>query len=60
MNTKATLAVLAYYAFNLILYAVLPGKQVEGTKLRTGKKLKYKFNGNNNDTLPFKASLRID
>lgn len=46
MNTKATLAVLAYYAFNLILYAVLPGKQVEGTKLRTGKKLKYKFNGN--------------
>lgn len=45
INTKSILAISAYYAFNFFLYAVLPGKEVDGTQLRTGKRLKYKFNG---------------
>lgn len=36
--------VLAYYLFNAVLHRVLPGQEVEGTKLASGGKLKYKFN----------------
>jgi Delta14-sterol reductase len=36
---------LAYYALNLILYRLLPGKEVDGTELASGGKLKYRFNG---------------
>jgi delta14-sterol reductase len=40
-----TLKVLGYYAYHLILYAVLPGEEVEGLPLTTtGVRLKYKFN----------------
>ena len=36
---------LAYYLFGLVLYVALPGQEMEGPELRTGGKLKYKFNG---------------
>ena len=36
---------LGYYLFSLVLYASLPGTEVEGTELATGGKLQYKFNG---------------
>lgn len=36
---------LAYYALSLVLQTVLPGEVVEGTELRSGGRLKYKFNG---------------
>lgn len=36
---------LAWYAFSLFLYAALPAQEVEGTELRTGGRLKYRFNG---------------
>ena len=35
---------LAYYGFSLILQAFLPGQTVDGTQLRSGAKLQYKFN----------------
>lgn len=41
---KATGAVLAYYALNLILYRVLPATEVDGTVLSSGGRLKYRFN----------------
>lgn len=42
---EATFWVLAYYALSVVLQIVLPGTEVEGVKLKNGKKLKYKFNG---------------
>lgn len=42
---KVTLWMLAYYALSLVLQTVLPGEVVEGTELRSGGRLKYKFNG---------------
>ncbi|KAF2742937.1 ERG4/ERG24 ergosterol biosynthesis protein [Sporormia fimetaria CBS 119925] len=44
LNTKAVLATFGYYLFNLALYAFLPADTPEGTELRTGGKLKYRFN----------------
>ena len=41
---KATGGVLGYYLFNLLLYVILPGTEVEGTKLSSGGRLKYRFN----------------
>jgi delta14-sterol reductase len=38
--------VLAYYLVSLVLFRVLPAKEVLGTKLReSGKPLRYRFNG---------------
>lgn len=45
LNTKAVLATLGYYLFSLTLYAFLPADTPEGTELRTGGKLRYRFNG---------------
>lgn len=43
---SATGWVLAYYALSLILFRVLPAKEVLGTKLvESGKPLRYRFNG---------------
>lgn len=44
-NTNVTLWVLGYYAFSLLLQAVLPGVETEGVELASGGRLKYKFNG---------------
>ena len=41
---KATAALLSYYLLSLTLWRFLPGEEVEGTTLRSGGKLKYKFN----------------
>lgn len=42
---KVTLWMLAYYALSLLLQTVLPGEVVEGVELKSGGRLKYKFNG---------------
>ncbi len=44
-DTEATCIYLAWYAFCVIAWAVLPGDQIEGVTLRTGEKKKYKING---------------
>jgi hypothetical protein len=43
-SRKASGALAAYYLLNLILYAILPAAEVEGTELRSGGRLKYRFN----------------
>ncbi|KAF7368763.1 Delta(14)-sterol reductase [Mycena venus] len=43
-DTKATLMYLAWYAFCLVAWAMLPGSRVQGTMLRTGEKKLYKIN----------------
>lgn len=42
---KVTGGVLAYYLLSLCLQAILPGEEVEGVRLRSGGRLRYKFNG---------------
>jgi hypothetical protein len=42
---KATIAYLAWYAWCVVCWAILPGQWVEGTVLRNGEKLWYKING---------------
>ena len=37
--------VVAYYLLNLALYTALPAEEFLGTELRSGGKLKYRFNG---------------
>ena len=44
-DTEAAIAYLAWYAFCVVAWAVLPGDWVEGTQLRTGGTQKYKING---------------
>jgi len=44
-DTEASLIYLAWYAFCVVAWAILPGDQVEGTTLRNGKKQLYKING---------------
>jgi delta14-sterol reductase len=44
-DTHAALLYLAWYAFCVISWAVLPGDWVEGVVLRTGGRKKYKING---------------
>ncbi|RDA92059.1 hypothetical protein CP533_0979 [Ophiocordyceps camponoti-saundersi (nom. inval.)] len=41
---RATGALLAYYALNMVLYRILPATHVEGTVLASGGRLKYKLN----------------
>ncbi|KAI0128310.1 delta(14)-sterol reductase like protein [Xylariales sp. AK1849] len=41
---KATGWTLAYYLLNMTLYRVLPAKEVDGTELVSGGKLKYRMN----------------
>lgn len=45
LNTKAFLGTLGYYMLSLTLHTFLPATQVQGTELRTGGKLDYRFNG---------------
>ncbi|KAJ6513163.1 ERG4/ERG24 ergosterol biosynthesis protein [Mycena sanguinolenta] len=44
-DTEAALMYLAWYAFCLVSWAILPGDLVPGTTLRTGEKKLYKING---------------
>ncbi|KAJ7811212.1 ERG4 ERG24 ergosterol biosynthesis protein, partial [Mycena olivaceomarginata] len=44
-DTQAALLYLAWYAFCLVAWVVLPGDLVAGTTLRTGGKKLYKING---------------
>ncbi|KAF2800454.1 sterol C-14 reductase-like protein [Melanomma pulvis-pyrius CBS 109.77] len=44
INTNAVLATLGYYFLSLALYAFLPAETPEGTELKTGGRLKYRFN----------------
>ena len=44
-DTEATLVYLAWVAFCVVAWAVLPGDWVEGATLRDGQKKKYKING---------------
>ncbi|KAI9679755.1 MAG: erg24, C-14 sterol reductase [Caeruleum heppii] len=44
LSWKATAWTLAYYLISIVLQAVLPGQRVEGVQLRSGGRLKYKFN----------------
>ncbi|KAF8154395.1 ergosterol biosynthesis ERG4/ERG24 [Pholiota molesta] len=43
-DTEAALIYLAWYAFCVVAWAILPGDIVEGTTLRDGRKIKYKIN----------------
>lgn len=45
LNTEAVLGTLGWYGLSLLLYVLLPAREVEGVKLRTGGRLKYRFNG---------------
>lgn len=45
VDAEALMYTIGYYLFSLVLYASLPGTEVEGTELATGGKLSYKFNG---------------
>ena len=44
LNWQAVLGTLAWYALSLVLYRILPATEAEGTELRTGGRLKYRFN----------------
>jgi Delta14-sterol reductase len=44
INPNAFYATLGWYAFSLLLYTILPATEVEGTALRSGGRLKYRFN----------------
>ncbi|KAF7374817.1 Glycosyltransferase family 2 protein [Mycena sanguinolenta] len=44
-DTQASLIYLAWYAFCLVAWAILPGDLVPGTVLRTGERKLYKING---------------
>jgi len=44
-DTQATLVYAGWYSYCVLCWAVLPGKWVQGTQLRDGKRLSYKMNG---------------
>ncbi|KAK9760461.1 erg24, C-14 sterol reductase [Basidiobolus ranarum] len=45
-DLEATIAYFGWVLYLVGLFYILPGKWVEGTTLRNGKKLEYKLNGN--------------
>ena len=45
LNTEAVLGTLAWYGLSLVLWALLPAYEFEGSELRSGGRLKYRFNG---------------
>lgn len=42
---QATGVYCAWYAWTVVCWALLPGKDLEGVELRNGKKLTYTHNG---------------
>lgn len=57
-DTKATTAYLAWYAWCVVCWAVLPGQWLEGTTLRNGEKLWYKINGQSDTANLFRCHAR--
>lgn len=45
LSTEAALGVAAWYLFSLTLYAFLPADELQGVKLDSGARLKYRLNG---------------
>jgi delta14-sterol reductase len=45
LNWQGLAGTLGYYLLSLTLYAVLPAEEVNGVALKSGQKLKYRFNG---------------
>lgn len=45
INIEAVLGTLGWYGLSLLLYMLLPAQEVEGVELRSGGRLKYRFNG---------------
>lgn len=58
-DTEATLIYLAWYAFCVVAWAVLPGDWIEGVTMRNGQTKKYKINGTPHRFYPMKTSLTI-
>ena len=56
VNLEATAWLLGYYLLLFVLQIVLPGQKVEGVELRTGGRLKYKFNCELNTPRPLPGS----
>lgn len=44
-DSQAAIAYLAWYAFCMVTWAVLPGDWIEGTLIRDGTRKQYKING---------------
>ncbi|KAF4981661.1 hypothetical protein FDECE_17647 [Fusarium decemcellulare] len=44
LNWEASAAAVGYVLFSLILFRILPATEIEGTELRSGGRLKYRFN----------------
>ncbi|KAI9717810.1 MAG: hypothetical protein M1812_004539 [Candelaria pacifica] len=57
VKIPVAIAVLDYYALSILLQAVLPGEEVEGVELRSGGKLKYKFNAFNSALFVLSAAV---
>jgi len=44
INARTVVATLGYYTLSLALNAILPAHETDGVKLRSGGRLKYRFN----------------
>ncbi|KAF2172323.1 hypothetical protein M409DRAFT_50042 [Zasmidium cellare ATCC 36951] len=44
INLQAVLGIAGWYGFSFLLYVLLPAQEVQGTELRTGGRLNYRFN----------------
>ena len=53
-SLEVTGYVLAYYFLSLVLQVVLPGVERQGVELKSGGRLKYKFNGETHRTIVFR------
>jgi Delta14-sterol reductase len=50
INKEAFAANLGWYLSSLVLYAILPAHELEGSALSSGGRLKYRLNGSNSTT----------
>lgn len=51
-DPQAFVAYLAWYAFTVVAWAVLPGDWIEGTLIRDGSRKQYKINGTRSIVYP--------
>lgn len=56
INAEAVLGTVAWYVISLLLYILLPAEEVDGTELRSGGRLRYRFNGNRHRNHPREMS----